>query len=418
MCKICNDKHPNIKLNAKMGSGADYDSHKADMYGNNGEQTLKYIFDQTIKLTEEEDLKSICLVWRMNDKLSKVGVGTKTGDMPRSANVDMDAFNKKAKKNADALCKLAKQLSISSPPKKKSCKQTNKKAYDECEKRKKDGEDVRLNSKCQCVENKKKEPKVYYGCVDELASNFFCKVNPKICALAGFDLTKLQPLPCEYDYTWESKFQYFFCGDDTGIDGCDAADCGTDDTLCFTGTEHITTSTIKPQQYQEILKYMNGVVEASAEYFGDSPTSTYLSLPNNSPGFYGTPSETQKSELAKALTMAMMDNYTGQFPYKYIAIYKGGAGITPLGEFKVIKQGGQIAYLKSNNSNRALKRRLIPGTQLDINKHGDVNIINNWLRNSIGLDVAFQQNGIVENEIIGLEQVLIEAREGLVNLVK
>ena len=100
-----------------------------------------------------------------------------------------------------------------------------------------------------------------------------------------------------------------------------------------------------------------------------------------------------------------MDNYTGQFPYKYIAIYKGGAGITPLGEFKVIKQGGQIAYLKSNNSNRALKRRLIPGTQLDINKHGDVNMINNWLRNSIGLDVAFQQNGIVENEIIGLEQV-------------
>ena len=55
---------------------------------------------------------------------------------------------------------------------------------------------------------------------------------------------------------------------------------------------------------------------------------------------------------------------------------------------------------------------------MDINKHGDVNIINNWLRNSIGLDVAFQQNGIVENEIIGLEQVLIEAREGLVNLVK
>ena len=108
MCKVCNDKFPRIKLNAKMGSGTDYDSHKADMYGGAGEKTLKHIFDETIKLTEEEDLKFICLVWRMNDKLSTVGVGTQTGDMPSSANVDMDKFNAKAKKNADALCKLAK----------------------------------------------------------------------------------------------------------------------------------------------------------------------------------------------------------------------------------------------------------------------------------------------------------------------
>ena len=136
----------------------------------------------------------------------------------------------------------------------------------------------------------------------------------------------MQNSGCKYKSRLTLIYNYAFCKDKKGCTNINL-DSGTHKIISYS-----------PKRLLEMYQGFKALVQSVADE-GYSVSSEKVFLPFvDAPSFYGTPSTNDIKDLARALTIqtkATCDDYT-TFPFTYVTMY-GTDGITPMGQFKIVR---------------------------------------------------------------------------------